>query len=142
MSKQFLVPLDGSPQAEEALTHVLTEYPGAEITVIHVIDPVDAGYAADPMGGDYWEGWYEFAEQRSERIFEAARSTAAESDREIETVQDMGPPARIIVNYADEHDIDHIVMGSHGRKGVARVLLGSVAETVVRRASIPVTVVR
>lgn len=142
MSKRFLVPMDGSPQSDEALAHVLTEYPDADITVIHVIDPVDAGYAADPMGGDYWEGWYEFAEERAEQIFEAAREQAAEHDREIEAVQDMGPPARLIVNYAEENDIDHIVMGSHGRKGVARVLLGSVAETVVRRASIPVTVVR
>jgi nucleotide-binding universal stress UspA family protein len=142
MSKRVLVPMDGSPQSDKALDHVLTEYPDAEITILHVIDPVDAGYAADPMGGDYWEGWYEFAEDRADNIFEAARDQAAANDREIETVQDMGPPARLIVGYAEENGIDHIVMGSHGRKGVARVLLGSVAETVVRRASMPVTVVR
>ena len=142
MTKRILVPMGGSPQSEKALNHVLTEYPDAEITVLHVIDPVDAGYAADPMGGDYWEGWYEFAEDRADNVFEAAREQAAAHGREVETVQDMGPPARIIVSYADENDIDHIVMGSHGRKGVARVLLGSVAETVVRRASMPVTVVR
>jgi len=46
------------------------------------------------------------------------------------------------VEYAEESDVDHIVIGSHGRSGVSRILLGSVAESVVRRADMPVTVVR
>lgn len=142
MTKRFLVPMDGSAHSEKALEHVLAEYPDVDVTVLHVIDPVDSGYASDPMGGDYWEGWYEFAEEQSDRLFEEARSIAADFDREIDTVQEMGRPARAIVSFAENHDIDHIVMGSHGRKGVARVLLGSVAETVVRRSSVPVTVVR
>jgi nucleotide-binding universal stress UspA family protein len=48
----------------------------------------------------------------------------------------------VIVTYADENDVDHVVLGSHGRKGLTRVLLGSVAEAVVRRSPVPVTVVR
>jgi nucleotide-binding universal stress UspA family protein len=51
-------------------------------------------------------------------------------------------PARAIVDYAEEHDVAHTVVGSHGRTGVTRVLLGSVAENVMRRAPCPVTVVR
>jgi len=54
----------------------------------------------------------------------------------------VGRPTKVIVEYADDHDIDQIVMGSHGRSGMSRILLGSVAEIVVRRASVPVTVVR
>jgi nucleotide-binding universal stress UspA family protein len=46
------------------------------------------------------------------------------------------------VDYAAEHDIDHIVVGSHGRTGASRILLGSVAETVARRSPVPVTIVR
>ena len=47
-----------------------------------------------------------------------------------------------IVEYVETHDVDHVVIGSHGRKGLSRVLLGSVAELVVRRSPVPVTVVR
>jgi nucleotide-binding universal stress UspA family protein len=53
----------------------------------------------------------------------------------------LGTPSEEIVNYADEHEIDLIVMGTHGRTGVARVLLGSVAEKVVRKAPCPVLTV-
>ena len=53
----------------------------------------------------------------------------------------LGTPWEEIVRHADEHDIDLIVMGTHGRDGLARVLLGSVAETVVRRALCPVLTV-
>ena len=47
----------------------------------------------------------------------------------------------MIVRYVDDHDIDQVVMGSRGRDGLDRLLLGSNAETVVRRVSVPVTVV-
>ncbi len=60
----------------------------------------------------------------------------------VERVIEVGRPTKVIVEYADEHDINQIVMGSHGRSGMSRILLGSVAEIVVRRASVPVTVVR
>ena len=49
-----------------------------------------------------------------------------------------GPPADRIVGYANEHDIDLIVMGTHGRTGLGRLLMGSVAEAVVRQAECPV----
>jgi nucleotide-binding universal stress UspA family protein len=53
-----------------------------------------------------------------------------------------GDPANEIVAYAEETDVDHIVVGSHGRSGLSRVLLGSTAEKVVRRSPVPVTVVK
>ena len=52
-----------------------------------------------------------------------------------------GKPSDEIVRYAKEHEIDVVVMGTHGRQGVARAVLGSVAERVVRRASCPVLTV-
>lgn len=58
------------------------------------------------------------------------------------TAIETGPPDRVIVDYVDKHNIDQIVIGSHGRSGISRVLLGSVAEKVVRRSSVPVTIVR
>ncbi|WP_254861597.1 universal stress protein [Halovivax gelatinilyticus] len=64
------------------------------------------------------------------------------TERDVRVETAAGKPGREIVRFADEHDADHIVVGNHGREGVARVLVGSVAEQVVSRASMPVTVVR
>ncbi len=83
----------------------------------------------------------ELEEEKAEALFESARGTADEHGVTITTETASGPAARSIVEFADEHDVDGIIIGSHGRSGVSRVLLGSVAERVVRRATPPVTVV-
>ncbi|WP_324760677.1 universal stress protein [Haloarcula sp. GH36] len=71
-----------------------------------------------------------------------AREIASEHGAEIKTDRMRGRPDRAIVKYLEENEYDLVVLGSHGRDGVARVLLGSVAEKVVRRSPIPVLVVR
>lgn len=142
MVEHVLVPIDGSDQAWSALEHALQEHPGDEIHLLHVINPVEGVYASDAMGGDYWAGWYDAAEERAERLFEEARDRAGDRADDLVTGQETGAPARTIVEYAEEQDVDHIVIGSHGRSGVSRVLLGSVAEAVARRATVPVTIVR
>ncbi|MFC6976692.1 universal stress protein [Halomicroarcula sp. GCM10025709] len=80
--------------------------------------------------------------ERAEEICADATAEAADHGCEITTAIEIGRPARSILDYADEHDIEHILMGSHGREGVSRLVLGSVAERVVRGAPIPVTIVR
>jgi nucleotide-binding universal stress UspA family protein len=135
--------MDGSPQAETALEHALTELESAAVTVLYVIDPVDAGYGTpveSPQGG-LSKAWYEQAEQRGEEVFEAAAAVAADHGVDVDTAIETGRPARTIVSHTEEGEFDHVVMGSHGRTGVSRVLLGSVAEQVVRRSTVPVTVV-
>jgi nucleotide-binding universal stress UspA family protein len=143
MTKTILVPIDGSPQSERALEHALTEFPDAEVTVLNVIDPASAAYdspmAAGPVGV---EEWYENAEEAAEEIFKTARETADGYGKDLDTATEVGQPARTITDYAEDETFDQIVIGSHGRSGVTRILLGSVAETVVRRAPCPVTVVR
>ncbi|WP_135828663.1 universal stress protein [Halorussus halobius] len=142
MAKNVLVPTDGSPQSDDALVHALEEFDGGTITVLHVIDPIDAGYNAPVGMPGGSEEWYENAQEQSEAVFADAQEIADEYGVELDTRQEMGRPARTIVAVAEEDDFDQIVMGSHGRSGVSRILLGSVAETVVRRSTIPVTVVR
>lgn len=142
MPDDILVPLDGSAPSWSALDFALSNYKDADVVVLNVVNPMEGVYAADPMGGDYWEGWEENAEGRADRLFEEARERAEEVGRELTTAVEMGSPARTIIDYAEEHDVEHIVMGSHGRRGVTRILLGSVAELVVRRAAVPVTIVR
>ncbi|WP_137284834.1 universal stress protein [Halorussus salinisoli] len=142
MTKQIIVPIDGSPQSDDALDYALEEFAGHDITVLHVIDPIDAGYSAPVGMPGGSEEWYENAQKESEALFEEAQEVADEYGVTLDTATELGRPARTIVGYADDEGFDQIVMGSHGRSGVSRILLGSVAETVVRRATMPVTVVR
>lgn len=135
-----LVPIDNSEPAQAALEHAITTYPDVEITVIHVINPSVGVY--NGQGAYDFKRIVEIEEERAEALFETAREAADEHDVSITTESIVGTPIRDIVEFAEENDVDHIVIGSHGRSGVSRVLLGSVAEQVVRRASMPVTVVR
>ncbi len=142
MARHILVPMDLSDQADQALEYARTEYPEADITVLHVINPVGAGYSTDYMGTDYWEDWYDDAQNRAEDLFDRIKRETTEHTGTLTTETVTGQPAREIVEYAQTNAIDHIIMGSHGRSGMSRILLGSVAETVVRRSPVPVTVTR
>jgi nucleotide-binding universal stress UspA family protein len=144
MSKHVLVPYDESEGSEHALEHALQEHHDAKITLLNVIDLMEAGYTS-PVDGTlpgFWEEWFEGEKTKTESLFEKAREKAQDADVDVETESVVGRPTRAINEFAEEHDVDHIVMGSHGRRGVSRVLLGSVAEGVVRRAPVPVTIVR
>lgn len=143
MARQILVPVDGSSQAREAFEYALEEFPNDAFVALTVLNPNEVSAGGTEMGMvSYTNEWMEIEEQRAEERFEEIQAIADERDRPLETETTLGRPASAIVEYAEEHDIDQIVMGSHGRDGVTRILLGSVAETVVRRAPCPVTVVR
>ncbi len=136
------MPVDGSEQAERAVEFVTGQFPDATIILFHVINPAEAGYSAEASVPSFSEEWYDQEKARAERLFDELESAADATGTAVERVVEVGRPTTAIVDYADEHDVDQIVMGSHGRSGVSRILLGSVAETVVRRASVPVTVAR
>jgi nucleotide-binding universal stress UspA family protein len=140
--QKILVPIDGSEQSREALEYALEQFSDADIAVINVIDPIEAGYTAQATVPGYSEEWFEQAKDSAEELFEEAQETADEYDHDLDTATEVGRPSRTIVDYAEDNDVDHIVIGSHGRSGVSRILLGSVAESVVRRSPVPVTIVR
>ena len=142
MTKRLLVPVDGSDPADAALNFTLEEYPDADITALSVVDPTDVGYGSMDAAPSTFDHLQRTVEERTEAVLEAARETAAEQDIELTTETVIGIPSRAIVEYVQENDVDHVVMGSHGRQGVSRLLLGSVAENVVRRSPVPVTVAR
>lgn len=141
MPPQVLVAFDESPQAHAALRHALSSYAEAEISVIHVSDPREWVYG-DAMGGYYSEDAFERARESAEELLSEAEAIAAEYDEEITTAIELGQAANTIVEYAAANDVDHIVLGSHGRTGLSRFLLGSVAETVTRRSPVSVTIIR
>ncbi|MFC6787713.1 universal stress protein [Halobaculum halobium] len=141
MTKRVLVGVDDSEQASAALSFAADEWGDADLLLVTVIDPAEAGKepgAGIPSGA---EQWYERRKSEAEsRLSEVAESLAVTGSVETDTA--VGKPAAAIVTYAEDHDVDHIVVGSHGRSGITRVVLGSVAEAVVRNSSVPVTVVR
>jgi nucleotide-binding universal stress UspA family protein len=148
-TENILVPMDGSPQAEAALVHALA-LPDVTITLLTVIDPFDtrpeeSGYHS-PVGRagmpGYSEEWYEPTKERIRERFSQAQGRADARGLTLATVIEFGDPARSIVKYSERNGIDHIVMGSHGRSGLSRILRGSVSEAVMRRSPSPVTVVR
>ncbi|KYH25732.1 universal stress protein [Halalkalicoccus paucihalophilus] len=142
MDERILVPVDESDQSRAALGYAIDAFPDSSIAVVHAIDPRDFRTYGGVEG---WIDMEQLAEQQrahAERLVEDAREQAAERDITVETNVVTGKPARVIVDYAEDNDIDHVIMGSHGRSGVSRVLLGSVAERVVRRSPVPVTIVR
>jgi len=142
MGKRILVPVDGSEQAHRAFEFVAEEFGDAEVVLLHVINPAEAGYSAQASIPSFSEEWYESERAAAEELFSEIAALADGTDLSTEREIEVGKPIRAIVEFADENGVDQIVMGSHGRSGVTRILLGSVAEAVVRRSPVPVTVVR
>ncbi|WP_224449016.1 universal stress protein [Haloprofundus salilacus] len=139
MIERILVPVDGSPQSTAALSFVAEEWPDAAVTILHVINPADAGgnpSAGIPCGA---EEWFESEKDRSSSLLADAASIV---DQSVTMRTEVGRPTQTILDVAEEDEFDHIVLGSHGRTGVSRILLGSVTEAVIRRSPVTVTVVR
>jgi nucleotide-binding universal stress UspA family protein len=143
MVERVLVPVDQSEHSRKACDFVVDEFPEATMVLLHVIDPAEETSYPSASLPSFSEQWYEREKERADELFEQL-TEEYEDGTETEQATEVGKPANVIVEFAGdaENDIDLVVMGSHGREGVSRLLLGSVAETVVRRSPVPVTVVR
>ncbi len=138
----FLVPLDFSTHAEQALDYAIAwaQKLQAHLTLLHVIQP-PLGASAD-MGAWPSATFVEELEAEITHDMEAylARVTAAGLEGEMVVVH--GVPFQEILDTAKARQVDLIIMGTHGRTGLLHVLLGSVAEKVVRLAPCSVLVAR
>lgn len=151
MSKRILVAIDGSEEATEALRFAAEEWPDAELTALYVINPAESTTGAEGGFPGAVDQWYDSATERGERILATAVDHV---DHDVATRLEVGRPTATILDVAagdeaetgtegtDAEPFDHIVLASRGRTGLSRVVLGSVAEGIVRRAEVPVTVVR
>lgn len=143
MTPKLLVPFDGSPPAAAALEHALTRFADAEITALYVIDADEPdGSLRQRLLDEAFEEQRRTGERTAGRVLEETRRYAAGYGVEIATFTAFGRPARRIVEHAEENGIDRIVMGTHGRSGLSRLLLGSISEAVSQGSSVPVTTVR
>ena len=140
MYDRILVPTDGSTAGEHALEHAidLARTHEATIQVLYVVTV--SGYGGIPIE-TAWEGVSDALYAEGHDAVERAESIVP-ADVDVETHVLEGSPSRTIVDQATPDSCDLIVMGTHGRNGIDRLLLGSVTERVVRRADIPVLAVR
>jgi nucleotide-binding universal stress UspA family protein len=138
----LLVPTDFSPGAEPALrwAATLADASRAEILLLHVLDFLTPALAAATPETGVWIDDQMMQGVRREAS-EAMARQAARLPR-VRTVIREGMPRSVILEVATEAGADLIVMGTHGRTGLAHMVLGSVAEHVVRHSSIPVLTVR
>ncbi|AAG20868.1 MULTISPECIES: universal stress protein [Halobacterium] len=136
-----LVPYDGSSPAHDAVEHAVETHDTDELVLLHVTELADGMLDAGvDIVQEQLKGLQNPAS--SEGLTEETQALLEDAALSFRMETTVGNPAREIVSFAEDNDITEIVMGSHGRRGVSRVLLGSVAETVVRRAPTTVTVVR
>ncbi|NGM67515.1 universal stress protein [Natronolimnobius sp. AArcel1] len=147
MYDTILVPTDGSDVAENAVDHAvdLARQYDADIHALYVVDldAMDVAVGTEQIDR-FKQGNLSDLPELEQRATDATGSVAqqvSESGIDVTEAIIAGNPHTQIANYADDHDVDLIVMGSAGRGGVRRVLLGSVAERTLRSTQKPVLVV-
>jgi nucleotide-binding universal stress UspA family protein len=143
--RQILVPTDFSDCSNEALKYAsnLASDTGARICIVHVDEFLDAAVPAIPSveGGYLVEAAWDTKRQEDVKA-KLAKVVPTVSNVKYDQHYLMGSPQNEILQIANEQGVDLIVMGSHGRTGISRLLMGSVAEAVMRRANCPVLVVK
>jgi nucleotide-binding universal stress UspA family protein len=141
MYDRILVPTDGSEGVERAISHAidLAATHGASVHAVYVVNT--ASYGTLPMETS-WEGISDMLRDEGEAAVDRVRDIASGAGVDVEGSLIDGTPSKEIVRYAERNDCDLIVMGTHGRGGIDRLLLGSVAERVVRSSDVPVLTVR
>ena len=140
--KTILVPSDFSECSEAALRYglELARRFDARVHLLHVVqDPLTQPWAAEGFSIPLFEVVEKWQKEAKERL--ALAVPAGDAGRVTISATVAWPYAEIL-RYAIEYDVDLIVMGTHGRSGMSHMLLGSIAEKVVRRAPCPVLTVR
>jgi len=140
MYDQILLPTDGSSNTTEALEHAcaIGSDNDATVHVLYVVDRRHLMAATDETTEEIQQS----LEEEADRALDDARVRLEEETIDCETIQQEGIPHKTITSYADEKEMDLLIMGTHGKTGRERVAtLGSTTERVVKNADQPVLVV-
>lgn len=146
MSRRILVPIDGSPTSNRGLAEAIKLARGqkAKLCLLHVVDERSVTMAPE-MDGIYMDRVMNLMRESGKKVL--AKAEAAARKRGIKAITILvesisRPVADLIVGQARRWGADLIVLGTHGRRGLSRLVMGSDAEGVVRTARIPVLLVR
>lgn len=146
MYKRILVPVDGSETATKALVSALqlARESGGQVRIVHMVEgltPLAIDQYGAAWSGDIIDVLKKGGEQILSDALDIARAAGVQADTEI--FDSFGERlAETVVDAAKRFDADLVVVGTHGRRGMGRLLLGSGAEQIVRLAPVPVLVVR
>lgn len=145
MISKILVPVDGSSASTRGLEEAirLVKQTQGTLRILHAVDELlmDSSF----LTPEYYDKWIEGIRQGGKKVLREAQAFARKRDVDAEPVfiEAIGRPAsEIILEQARLWPADLIVMGTHGRRGVRRLLMGSDAELVLRKSSVPVMLVR
>jgi len=138
--KKILIATDGSKRTQNAVEMGLkiAKEQGSKVYAVYVVDTVT--FTSIPMDVT-WENMYQLLKDEGEDAVKAVKD-AAPAGVEVDTHVLEGNPAVEITKYAVDNGVDLIVMGTLGKSGIDRILLGSTAEKVIRIASCPVLVIK
>ncbi len=139
MYDRILLPTDGGETTDRALAHAmdLADRYGADLHVLYVVDATV--FPNDVESGALVSEFEETGKRIVDRVASEAREAGIDPAA---TAVVRGTPHRTILEYVGDHGIDLVVMGTHGRTGLDRYLLGSVTEKVVRLSDVPILTVR
>ena len=139
--KKILIPTDNSQVSIEAARHGLeiAKLMNSKVYVIYVVDVMP--FVGLPTEG-FWETIREILEEEGREAFNKIENMAKEIGVDIVSEILEGNPAEEIVKYAERKGIDLIVMGTSGKSGIDRLLLGSVAEKVSKKAQCPILLIK
>ncbi len=146
MYSRILVPLDGSTTAQRGLEEAirLARLTQGQLRLVHVVDELTYTVAWDLADGTAAR-WHELAWAQAQQLLDAGRAQALASGVQADTslVDSLeGRMAELVVREAGRFHADLLVLGTHGRRGLGRLVLGSGAEQVLRLSTVPVLLVR
>lgn len=139
--KRILVPLDGSTYARQALplAYDLADRTGAEVRLLEVLNPLlDAEVGWETLPRDFDARRLEDAESELQALAGEGRAQGLR----VTPIATFGYPAEEIINEAATHNVDLVIMATHGRSGLRRMVLGSVADKVLHAGNAPLLLVR
>lgn len=146
MYQRILVPVDGSATSSRGLQEAihLARQSGGRIRLLHVVNQMPHAFMLDAYSS-YAGNWLGSLRAEGEKLLQMSRAVVAAAGVPVDAVQQEGFQRSLHAFVADEvvaWKADLIVIGTHGRRGVEHMLLGSDAERIVRSASVPVLLVR
>lgn len=142
MPRTILVPFDGSDDAIAGLEYALDTYPHSDLTIFHVVELATVLPDGSTQEFDSWVQTIRSRREDAEILHERAMTIASDHEGTFSNKTWIGSPSKAIIKFAETADVDHVVVGSRGQTDEPTHNLGSVAETVLRRTPVLVTVIR
>ncbi|MDD2615044.1 MAG: universal stress protein [Methanosarcina sp.] len=139
--RNIVIATDGSENSQRAISQgiEIAKLSGATVHALYVVD--STSFSSIPMDAG-WEAMYEILRGEGEKAIFEVKERGEASGVEVREVLLEGHPSNEIINFAEKNNADLIVVGTLGKTGLDRFLMGSVAEKIVRGSKVPVLVVR